>query len=108
MATLELYQDDDPLHDPPLLEGQMTNSGNLPDSSGSGSTSGHHDAPFNTLDEPIRETVWRDVKAVGIKFKHVLYPVQKKSLLKVIYSITHSKFTLIVIKISIRSTTKAA
>jgi hypothetical protein len=83
MATLELYQDDDPLHDPPLLEGQMTNPGNLPDSSGSGSASGHHDAPFNTLDEPIRETVWRDVKAVGMKFKHVLYPVQKKSLLKV-------------------------
>ncbi len=82
MATLELYhQDDDPLHDPPLLEGQMT--GSLPDSLGSGSASGHHDAPFNTLDEPIRETVWRDVKAVGIKFKHVLYPVQKKSLLKV-------------------------
>ena len=83
MATLELYQDDHS-DDPPLLEGQMSNPGNNPEISslGSGSISGS-EAPFNTLDEPIRETVWRDVKAVGTKFKHVLYPVQKKSLLKV-------------------------
>lgn len=37
---------------------------------------------FNTLDEPIRVTVARDLKAVGTKFKHVLYPSEKKSLLK--------------------------
>lgn len=37
---------------------------------------------FNTLDEPIRDTVLRDLKAVGIKFFHVLYPKEKKSLLK--------------------------
>ncbi|XP_067009445.1 protein YIPF6 [Anabrus simplex] len=37
---------------------------------------------FNTLDEPIRDTVLRDVKAVGVKFFHVLYPKEKKSLLK--------------------------
>ncbi|XP_075224273.1 protein YIPF6 isoform X2 [Lycorma delicatula] len=37
---------------------------------------------FNTLDEPIRVTVARDLKAVGVKFKHVLYPTEKKSLLK--------------------------
>jgi hypothetical protein len=82
MATLELYRDEDGLTDPPILEGQMTNSGNMPEISGIGSGSGL-DAPFNTLDEPIRETIWRDVKAVGNKFKHVLYPVQKTSLLKV-------------------------
>lgn len=85
MATLELYRDDELHTDPPILEGQM-NSGNMPEISGVGATSGAGfsvDVPFNTLDEPIRETVWRDVKAVGSKFKHVLYPVQKKSLLKV-------------------------
>ena len=38
---------------------------------------------FNTLDEPIKDTIWRDVRAVGHKFYHVLYPVEKKSLLKV-------------------------
>ncbi|GLV40025.1 uncharacterized protein CBL_10921 [Carabus blaptoides fortunei] len=37
---------------------------------------------FNTLDEPIRETICRDLKAVGIKFLHVLFPREKKSLLK--------------------------
>ena len=38
---------------------------------------------FNTLDEPIKETILRDVRAVGNKFYHVLYPIEKKSLLKV-------------------------
>jgi hypothetical protein len=37
---------------------------------------------FNTLDEPIRDTILRDVKAVGIKFAHVLFPKEKKTLLK--------------------------
>ncbi|KAG8230403.1 hypothetical protein J437_LFUL010204 [Ladona fulva] len=37
---------------------------------------------FNTLDEPIRDTVLRDLKAVGLKFYHVLYPKEKQSLLK--------------------------
>ncbi|KDQ71587.1 protein YIPF6 [Zootermopsis nevadensis] len=37
---------------------------------------------FNTLDEPVRVTVLRDLRAVGIKFFHVLYPKEKKSLLK--------------------------
>ena len=81
MATLELYRDDAGLTEPPILEGQMqmSNSGIGPEVSGPGIDS------FNTLDEPIRETIWRDVKAVGLKFKHVLIPVQKKSLLKVGY-----------------------
>jgi hypothetical protein len=81
MATLELYRDDEGLADPPILEGQLSNAGSMPQVSGV--TGSGHDAPFNTLDEPIRETIWRDVKAVGTKFKHVLYPVQKKSLLRV-------------------------
>lgn len=37
---------------------------------------------FNTLDEPIRDTVLRDLRAVGVKFYHVLYPREKQSLLK--------------------------
>jgi len=37
---------------------------------------------FNTLDEPIRDTILRDLKAVGVKFGHVLFPKEKKSLLK--------------------------
>ncbi|XP_046387613.1 protein YIPF6 [Ischnura elegans] len=40
------------------------------------------DIEFNTLDEPIKDTVLRDLKAVGTKFYHVLYPKEKKSLLK--------------------------
>jgi len=36
---------------------------------------------YNTLDEPIRETIFRDLKAVSQKFKHVIIPVEKSSLL---------------------------
>ena len=36
---------------------------------------------YSTLDEPIRETIFRDLKAVGLKFKHVIVPTEKKSLL---------------------------
>ena len=36
---------------------------------------------FDTLDEPIKETILRDIKAVGVKFKHVIIPTEKKSLL---------------------------
>lgn len=45
-----------------------------------GKTLGEPD--FDTLDELIRETVLRDLKAVGTKFYHVLIPKEKKSLLK--------------------------
>ncbi|XP_071540652.1 protein YIPF6 [Panulirus ornatus] len=37
---------------------------------------------YNTLDEPVRETIMRDLRAVGTKFFHVLYPKEKKALLK--------------------------
>ena len=36
---------------------------------------------YSTLDEPIRDTIYRDLKAVAVKFKHVIIPVEKKSLL---------------------------
>lgn len=37
---------------------------------------------YNTLDEPVKVTILRDVKTVGIKFWHVLYPRQRKTLLR--------------------------
>ncbi|XKL64002.1 hypothetical protein PGB90_006366 [Kerria lacca] len=37
---------------------------------------------FNTLDEPIKVTIMRDLQAIWIKFKHVLQPKEKQSLLK--------------------------
>nr|CAI5827171.1 unnamed protein product [Callosobruchus analis] len=37
---------------------------------------------FNTLDEPISDTILRDLRAVGVKFTHVLIPKEKKTLLK--------------------------
>ncbi|XP_025087354.1 protein YIPF6-like [Pomacea canaliculata] len=37
---------------------------------------------ISTLDEPVRETIMRDLKAVGFKFYHVLYPKQSKLLLR--------------------------
>ena len=95
MATLELYRDDAGLTEPPILEGQMSNSGIGPEVSGIGSGPGIDS--FNTLDEPIRETIWRDVKAVGLKFKHVLIPVQKKSLLKVGFRLLFYGFLLCVV-----------
>lgn len=40
------------------------------------------DPNFSTLDEPVRDTIMRDLKAVFTKFKHVVHPTEKKSLLK--------------------------
>ena len=54
-----------------VLEGELTNSNVDQD-----------DRPnFDTLNEPIKETILRDLKAVGQKFKHVIIPTEKKSLL---------------------------
>ena len=55
-----------------VLEGELTNS----------NAGGSSDAPnFDTLNEPIKETILRDLKAVGMKFKHVIIPTEKKRLL---------------------------
>ncbi|XP_014275533.1 protein YIPF6 [Halyomorpha halys] len=46
-------------------------------------TSGNIGDPnFNSLDEPVRDTIMRDLKAVCTKFKHVIRPSDKKSILK--------------------------
>ncbi|XP_075438051.1 protein YIPF6 [Ascaphus truei] len=36
----------------------------------------------STLDEPVKETIMRDLKAVGKKFVHVMYPKKSTALLK--------------------------
>ncbi|XP_029463144.1 protein YIPF6 [Rhinatrema bivittatum] len=36
----------------------------------------------STLDEPIKETIMRDLKAVGKKFVHVMYPRKSSALLR--------------------------
>lgn len=40
------------------------------------------DDEFSTLDEPVKETILRDVRAVGNKFVHVLYPKRSSALLR--------------------------
>jgi len=37
---------------------------------------------FNTLDEPVKDTIKRDLSAIGQKFLHVLYPKESKMLLR--------------------------
>lgn len=40
------------------------------------------DDELSTLDEPVRETILRDLRAVGTKFIHVLYPKRSTALLR--------------------------
>ncbi|XP_072170867.1 protein YIPF6-like [Diadema setosum] len=40
------------------------------------------DSEPSTLDEPITDTIMRDLRAVGVKFFHALYPKQSKALLR--------------------------
>ncbi|XP_053697543.1 protein YIPF6 [Sabethes cyaneus] len=73
-AKLELY--DDYASATESMEGQMA----IPSTSRNTTDPG---APnFSTLDEPIKDTFLRDVKAVGVKFYHVLIPKQKNTLLR--------------------------
>ncbi|KAM4662480.1 protein YIPF6 [Discoglossus pictus] len=37
---------------------------------------------YSTLDEPVKETIMRDLKAVGKKFMHVMYPKKSTALLR--------------------------
>ncbi|PAA64719.1 hypothetical protein BOX15_Mlig002884g1 [Macrostomum lignano] len=61
------------------LEGDMSNSGpsNVPNVPLNGSN-----LYPSTLDEPVKDTILRDVKAVGVKFYHVFIPRSSKSLLR--------------------------
>ncbi|XP_046876030.1 protein YIPF6 [Hypomesus transpacificus] len=40
------------------------------------------DDEFSTLDEPVKDTILRDLKAVGKKFVHVMYPKKSSTLLR--------------------------
>lgn len=44
--------------------------------------SSRRDDEFSTLDEPVKETILRDMRAVGNKFIHVLYPKRSSALLR--------------------------
>ncbi|KYN16649.1 Protein YIPF6 [Trachymyrmex cornetzi] len=69
-----MYDDVTYVVDPQHVDGEMT--------VGTKQRSTLGEPEFNTLDEPIKDTILRDVRAVGKKFFHVLYPKEKKSLLK--------------------------
>lgn len=40
------------------------------------------DEDYSTLDEPVKDTIMRDLKAVGKKFIHVMYPKKSSALLR--------------------------
>ncbi|KAM4767752.1 protein YIPF6 isoform 1-T1 [Cyanocitta cristata] len=40
------------------------------------------DEDYSTLDEPVKDTIMRDLKAVGKKFVHVMYPRKSSALLR--------------------------
>ncbi|XP_022062643.1 protein YIPF6 [Acanthochromis polyacanthus] len=44
--------------------------------------SSRRDDELSTLDEPVKETILRDLRAVGKKFVHVLYPKRSSALLR--------------------------
>lgn len=74
-ATLDIFTDDQTGSGDVVLTGNIASTtGGSPISSGGGSST----LPaFNTLDEPIRDTIIRDLKAVGSKFYHVLFPFKE-------------------------------
>jgi hypothetical protein len=59
------------------LEGDI-NIAMSPDGNSSNSAD---EQTFNTLDEPVKDTIKRDLSAIGQKFLHVLYPKESKMLL---------------------------
>ena len=76
-AKLDLYTDTASYEGgEPVLAGNITVSGTAGQSDGSGGRE------FNTLDEPISQTIKRDLAAVATKFLAVLWPKEKKSLLR--------------------------
>jgi hypothetical protein len=64
-----------------LLPYQKTDETNLEGEIG-GSPTNSGASEYHTLDEPVKDTILRDLKAVGTKFYHVLYPKHKAALLK--------------------------
>ena len=75
---LDLYREGEYNSGEPQLQGSMS----VPIAQAGGSAGPGAGGEFNTLDEPIKVTVMRDLGAVASKFYHVLYPKDQKSLLK--------------------------
>ncbi|XP_014219120.1 protein YIPF6 [Copidosoma floridanum] len=75
-ARFDMFDDGISAVDPQHVQGDMTVGPNLRSQASLG------EPDFSTLDEPIKDTILRDLRAVGRKFYHVLYPKEKKSLLK--------------------------
>jgi len=76
-ARLDIFTDNNYSNDgEPVLAGNITVSGTTGQSDGQGGRE------FNTLDEPISQTIKRDLSAVGTKFAAVLWPKEKQSLLR--------------------------
>jgi len=76
-ARLDIFTDNNYSNDgEPVLAGNITVSGTAGQSDGQGGRE------FNTLDEPISQTIKRDLSAVGTKFAAVLWPKEKQSLLR--------------------------
>jgi len=76
-ARLDIFTDNNYNNDgEPVLAGNITVSGTAGQSDGQGGRE------FNTLDEPISQTIKRDLSAVGTKFAAVLWPKEKQSLLR--------------------------
>ncbi|CAL1283607.1 unnamed protein product [Larinioides sclopetarius] len=69
------------MESPDSLPYQKTDETSLEGEIG-GSPTHTESSEYHTLDEPVKDTILRDLKAVGVKFYHVLYPKQKKALLK--------------------------
>ncbi|XP_076843742.1 protein YIPF6 [Brachyhypopomus gauderio] len=44
--------------------------------------SSNGDDEVSTLDEPVKDTIMRDLRAVGLKFVHVMYPKKSSALLR--------------------------
>jgi len=62
-----------------FLDGDISAPNN---SSSPGGSAENDDQEFNTLDEPVKDTIKRDLTAIGQKFLHVLYPKASKMLLR--------------------------
>ena len=61
------------------MAGASTNNGVVADDDGVNSSYGINEllAPVSTLDEPVGETIMRDVRAVGAKLRAVLMPLDR-------------------------------
>ncbi|XP_040564657.1 protein YIPF6 homolog [Lepeophtheirus salmonis] len=72
-ASLEIYQDETRREEDVVLSGKITTS------------QSYEGMRFDTLDEPVRVTLMKDINAVALKFRYVLYPrgeETKKNLLR--------------------------